>query len=205
MTAHPRSMVLDTNGCPGVRARKCSGKLKVAIPLLIVDARQCDPKKCTGRRLARHGIAMAVRAPKRGSIVLDPYAKVCLSPQDAERAAERGLVVLDLSWNKVRGRFPDVGRAVRRRLPYLVAANPTNYGRPWELSSAEAFAAALWILGDKEGARDVLSIFKWGHAFLDINRERLDAYASCASAEAVAGVESGLLERLIPADARSPA
>jgi pre-rRNA-processing protein TSR3 len=73
-----------------------------------------------------------------------------------------------------------------RSLPYLVASNPTHYGKPTTLSTAEALAAALFILGYRERARDILAGFKWGPTFFELNREPLEAYAAATnSAEVV--------------------
>ena len=65
----------------------------------------------------------------------------------------------------------------RRALPFLVAANPVNFGRPWKLTSVEALAAALVILGERSQAELVVSSCNWGVRFLELNEEPLGFYA----------------------------
>ena len=156
------------------------------IRLVAYHAGQCDPKKCTSRRLGRLGIMTFVPRPSdlpRGAVLLTPEAERALSPADGPRAIRRGLAIIDVSWK--RGKFPRVPQATARALPYLLAANPVNYGKPFVLSSVEALAAALMIFGRGEEARTILSKFTWGYQFLALNREPLDAYANATDSVAV--------------------
>ncbi|HJH32401.1 MAG TPA: DUF367 family protein [Methanosarcinaceae archaeon] len=150
-----------------------------SVKLYIYHARQCDPKKCTGKKLARFGLAHLfenIQAIPRGSILLDPMAEKALSPADS---TSRGITVLDCSWNEVERVFPQLQmkKLQHRALPYLVAANPVNFGKPFKLNSVEAFAASLYILGYKEQASNILSKFNWGHTFLELNHEPLEDYS----------------------------
>jgi len=139
--------------------------------LLIYHADQCDPKKCSGRKLARFELARLTRHINqlRPFLVLSPFSEKALSPADR---GTRGLAALDCSWahaEEVFARF----KLQERALPFLVAANPVNYGKPFKLSTVEALAAGLVILGEPEQARSILSKFNWGYVFLELNREPL--------------------------------
>jgi len=124
----------------------------------------------------------------KGAILLTPEADRALSRADAPRAERRGLAVLDVSWK--RGEFPKVPQATPRALPYLLAANPVNYGKPFVLSSVEALAAALVVFGREDEARTILAKFVWGGQFLALNREPLDAYMSAKDSTGVVAAQA---------------
>lgn len=151
-----------------------------------------DPTKCTARRLARfdqvtlheHDEAMP------SGLVLDPHAERAISPADRDETDR--LLAIDCSWTSA-----DPGqyalRGPRRALPFLVAANSINFGRPFRLTTAEALAAALFILGEPAQAERVLEPFRWGGPFLELNAEPLRRYADCADSGEVVAVQADYL------------
>lgn len=161
-----------------------------------------QPRKCTGRRLVHLGLATEVRLPpgtRTRPVVLDPYARRPLTSADRPRVEADGLVAVDCSWNRLSSRHQRAGTSetigrvpVGRRLPMLIAANPQHFGRLGELNTAEALAAALWLLGYPRQAARILAGFAGGPAFLDLNRERLDRYARASSPEELVREERSL-------------
>lgn len=75
-------------------------------------------------------------------------------------------------------------------MPFLVAANPVNYGRPLKLSCVEALAATLYITNYKEEAHALLDKFGWGPAFIQINLDLLEAYSQCANSAEIVEVQN---------------
>lgn len=145
------------------------------------DFNHCDPKKCSGRKLSRLGLIRSLKLGERfNGIILTPSAGQCVAPSDREIIDKYGVAVVDCSWarieetpfSKMKGQHP-------RLLPYLVAANPINYGRPCQLSCVEALAAVFYLIGYEDFAHSYLTKFKWGHSFLELNKEVLDKYQQC--------------------------
>jgi pre-rRNA-processing protein TSR3 len=151
-----------------------------------------DPEKCTARRLESLGYADLHRSAREtpAGIVLDPFADRALSPAD-RRASDR-LVALDCSWETAESEAFDLD-GVHRSLPFLVAANPINYGTPFQLTTVEAFAGGLVILGHRPQAEEIFSTFSWGEAFCDLNAEPLERYAACADSSEVIAVQDDYL------------
>ncbi|PSQ42969.1 hypothetical protein BRD17_07255 [Halobacteriales archaeon SW_7_68_16] len=152
-----------------------------------------DPEKCTARKLARFDLVELHDSPGATpyGIVLNPHAERALSPADADHDR---LVALDCSWETAgEERFAFAGEA--RALPFLVAANPINYGRPFRLTTVEALAGALVVLGERDRAADLLAKFTWGETFLELNAEPLGRYAGCPDSAAVVAVQEEYLDR----------
>jgi len=148
------------------------------VRIVVYHARQCDPKKCSTLKLKRFrlvDVVTRVRLLPHDAVVLDALAEKAFSPADRPQMEWFGLAALDYSWEQ--GIKLRVSQANSRCLPFLVAANPVNFGVPTKLSTVEALAAALYIAGFKEDAEKLLSIFKWGPEFIRLNYERLETYA----------------------------
>ncbi len=154
-----------------------------SVKIVVLYLRQDDPKKNTALRLAKRGLVHLVtdvREVPRGLLILNPFVREPVKPDDRDIVLRRGILVIDCSWSKSLHTFARVRRFLRgyhRRLPFLISANPSHYGKPYMLTSAEAIAATLYITGFKDLAYEVLSCFKWGLEFLKINYERLENYS----------------------------
>jgi pre-rRNA-processing protein TSR3 len=157
-----------------------------AFDLVIYHLGQDDRKKCTARRLVKFGLAREVhsmRGVPHNAILLDPRAERALSRDDHRRST---IAAIDCSWKQAERVFGNLrGPTASRALPYLVAANPVNYGKPAQLTTAEALAAALYILNDRAGAELLMEKFKWGPHFLTLNQEPLEAYRTAAGSQQV--------------------
>ena len=157
------------------------------VRIVVYHARQCDPKKCSTLKLKRFGyveVVSQVRFLPTGAVVLNALGERAFSPEDRQRMEQYGLTALDYSW--AQGVQPYLPRfLVSRCLPFLVAANPVNFGTPTKLSTVEALAAALYIASFREEAERLLGIFKWGPEFVRLNYERLEAYAKAKNSSEI--------------------
>lgn len=150
---------------------------------------QDDPKKSTMKKLERLGLGLRVDKRKcTGSLMLSPYADRYITKTDSKICSRRGLCVIEGSWNKIES-IHEIRGEEERKLPVVVPANPVNYGKPGKLSSVEAAAAALYIMGIRPFAEEILSKFKWGPVFIDMNRELLDEYSDCVTQSDVLNVQ----------------
>lgn len=172
----------------------------MTLRLVVYHVSQDDPKKNTARKLARFELVELFdridRVP-RGAVLLDPYSEKALSREDEKAARERGVVALDCSWKLAEEVFPVArARMVPRALPYMLAANPVNWGKAMMLSTAEALAASAYILGEKAQAEMLMSKFIWGPTFLALNKNPLDDYAAAQTSKDVVAA----MHEYVPAD-----
>ncbi|XP_030923574.1 ribosome biogenesis protein TSR3 homolog isoform X2 [Quercus lobata] len=161
---------------------------------------KCHPlKQCVEGSSKRINLSKVVELRVNngfGGIVLSPVGTKCVSREDHSLMKRKGLAVVDCSWARLSDvPFVKLRCAAPRLLPWLVAANPVNYGRPCQLSCVEALSAALIICGEEETANLLLGKFKWGHAFLSLNRELLKAYSECENSADIISVQNSWLSQ----------
>ena len=154
----------------------------IKLSMLYFD--QCDPKKCTGKKMERLGLLKEIKFSKNyGGILLTPTGKKICSIEDHDIIAKKGICVIDCSWAKFEELHLDLHKIETRSLPFMVAVNPVNFGKAYKLSCVEAFAACLYLGGFEKESKFILDHFKWGEHFFKVNEELFGKYKGISSQE----------------------
>lgn len=153
------------------------------------DFKHCDPKRCSGKKLERLGLIRSLRVGQKfGGVVVSPNGTDPVCPNDREIVEHIGAAVVECSWARIDEiPFGKIGGRHLRLLPFLYAANPVNYGRPWRLNCVEALAACFAIVGHRDWAQELLGKFTYGHSFLELNEPLFDIYEQCTDFESMNG------------------
>ncbi|CAM1503770.1 Fc.00g013610.m01.CDS01 [Cosmosporella sp. VM-42] len=162
------------------------------------DLGHCDPKRCSGKKLMRIGLMRELHMGQRhNGVIITPNGKHTISPADREVMDLYGAAVVECSWARTKEvQWNKVGGKCERLLPYLVAANTVNYGKPWRLNCVEALAAAFYICGHANWAEQILAPFSYGPSFLEINSSLLKRYAACSDEAEMKKTEEEWMEQL---------
>jgi pre-rRNA-processing protein TSR3 len=159
--------------------------------------KQDDPSKCTAAKLVKFRLAQPVKYIYKKALILNPFSPTLLSKQDAKLSDS--VCAIDCSWNRseheLKNRFLST-HVMGRRLPAMLAANPINYSKLGKLSTAEALAGSLYILGDKQLAKDFMEKFKWGHTFLELNSSLLEDYSNAENQQEILVIEKQYFPQL---------
>jgi len=124
--------------------------------------------------MVKFKIANDVKTTKKNNLVLDPFSERTLLPKDKDLISS--IVGIDCSWNLADQAFSKKFGGIKRKLPPLLAGNPLNYAKLNKLTTVEALAASLFILGFREQSLELLDKFKWGHTFHELNQNLLEEY-----------------------------
>jgi len=159
----------------------------------VVMLKQDDPKKCSAAKLVKFGLAKNVKKTSGKTLILDPFAKKSI--MNSDKNLVDSITGIDCSWNLADQTFTENFSGIHRKLPPLFAGNPVNYSKLNKLTTVEAIAATVFILGKKDLCLQLLDKFKWGHTFFDLNKNLLEDYSKLESEEQI---QSLLKEYEIP-------
>ena len=144
---------------------------------------QDDPKKCTAAKLIKFGLAKKITKSQSKTVLLHPFAEKTLF--NHEKSFFNSITGIDCSWALAEQVFQKNFIGLSRKLPPLLAGNPVNYSKINKLTTVEAIAGAVYILGEKELSQKLLEKFNWGHTFLELNENLLNDYQKANSDEQV--------------------
>ena len=152
----------------------------------VVMLKQDDPKKCSAAKLVKFGLAKNVKKTSAKTLVLDPFTKKYLMNNDKKFIDS--ITGIDCSWTLADEAFTRDFSGIHRKLPPLFAGNPVNYSKLNKLTTVEAIAATLFILGNKDTCLELLDKFKWGHTFFELNKNLLEDYSNAESEDDILSI-----------------
>ena len=170
--------------------------LKLAMKLFAILLKQDDPRKCTVTKLAKFHLLKTIVRPRHDTLILNPFSRNCLTRNDRDLSS--AICVIDCSWERSETILQNRkwhSYALLRRLPALLPGNPVNYAKLGKLSSVEALAAALLILGYDTEAFTILDKFKWGHTFFELNLHLLQDYSRATNEYEVYDIQRQYFEQ----------
>jgi pre-rRNA-processing protein TSR3 len=141
--------------------------------------KQDDPRKCSAAKLVKFGLAKPVTRTASRTLILNPFSKKTLLKSDKKFV--NSITGIDCSWNLITSAFKKPFTGISRKLPPLLAGNPINYSKLNKLSTVEALAGAVYILGETDLTHNLLQKFKWGHTFFELNKNLLHDYSKAQS------------------------
>jgi len=147
--------------------------------LKVLMLKQDDPRKCSAAKLVKFGLAKSVARTASRTLILNPFSTKILLKSDKKSVSS--ITGIDCSWNLVTSAFKKPITGISRKLPPLLAGNPMNYSKLNKLSTVEALAGAVYILGEPELPHTLLQKFKWGNTFFEINKNLLQDYSKAQS------------------------
>ena len=147
--------------------------------LKVLMLKQDDPRKCSAAKLVKFGLAKPVTRTASRTLILNPFSKKTLLKSDKKFV--NSITGIDCSWNLVTSAFKKPFTGISRKLPPLLAGNPMNYSKLNKLSTVEALAGAVYILGEPGLTYTLLKKFKWGDTFFTLNKNLLQDYSKAKS------------------------
>ena len=147
--------------------------------LNVLMLKQDDPRKCSAAKLVKFNLAKPVTRTTSRTLILNPFSSKTLLKSDKKLV--NSVTGIDCSWNLAVPTFKKPFTGISRKLPPLLAGNPINYSKLNKLTTVEALAGAVYILGEPDLTHTLLKKFKWGNTFFTLNENLLQDYSKAKS------------------------